>query len=410
MNLLFYRLFLWLYQVGIHIAALFSDKAKKFINGRKGWKKLIESKSEEIAGCIWFHCASLGEFEQGRPLIESIREIYPDSKILLTFFSPSGYEIRKNYTGADLVMYLPMDSPRNAKHFIQLTSPKAAFFVKYEYWFHYLKELHESNVPTYMVSAVFRQNHIFFKWYGSLHRRMLGFIKMFFVQDASSSEMLKNIGYSNATVSGDTRFDRVLSGAHSANPLAKFESLRGNGPVLVAGSTWPEDEKLLTGIEEYHSGKLKMVIVPHEISEDHINKLMDTLGKGAARYSNWEGDFNTTNSLVVDTIGMLSSIYQYADIAYVGGGFGSGIHNTLEAVAFGAPVVFGPNFHRFNEANALIEIGGGFSIKNINELQSKISELLSSKSDLEKIGEINRGFIMRNSGATNRILKHLKEK
>lgn len=407
MQVILYRFAIQLYSAGIRIASLFNEKAKLFRNGRSNWRQQIEKANLGDRNTIWFHCASLGEFEQGRPLIERIKEVYPDHKIVLTFFSPSGYEVRKGYSQADLVCYLPMDSERNAIDFIEAIRPDAAFFIKYEYWFFYLRRLAELKIPAYVASAIFRENHIFFKWYGSMHRKMLGMIRWFFVQDEDSKQLLESIGYKNITVSGDTRFDRVVSNATTADDHAIINALHATAPLLVAGSTWPKDEKLLASLPDYEKGKLKLIIAPHEVSETSIQRVESIFGSGTVRYSNWDGEPEHVRCLIVDSIGKLSAIYRHGDINYVGGGFGSGIHNTLEAAVFGAPVLFGPNHKKFKEARDLVNLSGAFVVHDAKEMQSIISMILGSAERIQEIATTNKAYLQNNAGATQQILDAL---
>ncbi|MGR6087410.1 MAG: 3-deoxy-D-manno-octulosonic acid transferase [Arcticibacter sp.] len=412
MFLLIYRIAIGGYSFGIRIASLFKEKARLFVAGRRDWRaRLLEKIPEgDITPSVWFHCASLGEFEQGRPVIERIREVYPNHRLVLTFFSPSGYEIRKEYAGADVICYLPIDSPKNARDFISIIKPEATFFVKYEYWFFYLQSLKALGIPTYMVSSIFRNGQPFFKWHGPLHRKMLSFISCFFVQNETSKTLLNRIGFNNVEVTGDTRYDRVVTAIETIAPIPNIETWCDGSKVLVAGSTWNEDEKILSQLEEFHSDRLKMIIVPHEISSSGINTTLERFGSNAVAYSKWDESDDQINCIVVDSIGLLMRLYRYADLAYVGGGFGAGIHNTLEAAVYGPPVIFGPNHKRFQEAVQLVNAGGAFVINDQLSLQKTVTSLLMDDIKLKSIRESNRKNIIQNAGATQRILASLKNR
>ncbi len=408
--LLLYNIGIRLYFIAIWLASFFSKKAKLWLTGRN--TQLILQNTDSI----WFHFASLGEFEQGRPVLEQIRILYPDSKIVVTFFSPSGYEIRKNTPLADAVYYLPLDTAGNARAFIQAIKPRMAIFTKYEYWFHYFNELHQHNIPLYVISGIFRPGQVFFKWYGGLHRKMLRCVSMFFVQDAQSMQLLKGVGLSNVTVSGDTRFDRVWANAEQAKSLAVIEEFKNNQPLFIAGSTWLDDEKLIVSlIAKYPAWKF--IFAPHEISEEKIERLMDLLPAGSAgRFSKISNlipiatgaQISNHNVLIIDNIGMLSSLYQYGNIAYIGGGFGAGIHNTLEAAAFGLPVIFGPNYSKFKEAKDLIALKTGFSITNENELAGITETLIEDEAFYNAACKKAKNYVEENTGATKTIIDYIK--
>ena len=365
---------------------------------------------------VWVHCASLGEFEQGRPVIEAIRDRYKDVRILVTFYSPSGYEIRKNYPGADWIFYLPMDSRSHAKRFIELVKPHLVIWVKYEYWYYYLKTLSDQNIPVLLVSGIFRRNQVFFKWYGSLHRQMLGFFRHLFVQDQSSADLLRNLNnVPPVTISGDTRFDRVAAIANGFAPIDAIAAFCGTRQVIVAGSTWQEDEEELDHFANIHP-EIAFIIAPHEIDEPHL-KTTEQLFKHTIRYSEWltqAGNTNTQqapNVLMIDNIGMLSRLYHYATIAYVGGGFGDdGIHNILEAAVYGKPVVFGPAFEKFREAIDLLEAGGAFTVSNALELEETFNKLLNDSSAYRDACNAARDYTRDNRGATNTILSYISGK
>jgi len=370
-----YNFFIQIYSGFIWIASFFSIKARKWRQGRKSQVIFPQSANEKI---IWFHCASLGEFEQGRPVIEELKNINPALKIILTFFSPSGYEIRKDYSYADAVYYLPLDTPENAKIFIETIKPHAVIFVKYEFWFNYLNLLYQRQIPVFFISTIFRPSQHFFKWYGGWFRKQLKQISAFFVQNQESVGLLEEIGIKNIINAGDTRFDRVFKLAAHKKAIKEIEEFKGTNKLIVAGSTWSEDEDLL--LEFYDSleqDDLKLIIAPHEISEEHLQKIKQKLlGLKYCLYSEKDHlNIKEKKVLIIDNVGMLSSLYAYADIAYIGGGFGEGIHNILEAAVYGAPVVFGPQYNKFQEARDLVNRKGAFSISSFHELMSSLNKV-----------------------------------
>lgn len=403
-----YSVLLRIYFILVLVASISNEKAKKWIRGRRGIFKKLRTQIPQGENIVWFHCASLGEFEQGRPVIEAYRKKYPSHKILLTFFSPSGYEIRKNYEGADYIYYLPLDTYYNAKRFIDIVKPQAAIFVKYEFWYFYLQALRRNSIPTYVISAIFRPNQAFFRWYGGMFRKMLKGYKQLFVQNQSSSDLLSTIGVSNVTISGDTRFDRVAAIAENVKQLPIVESFVGDSFALIAGSTWPDDEQLLAQLVNEVSD-LKIVIAPHEIGESHIQEILGRLeGKNVIRYTQADAiSVQDAQVLIVDTIGILSSVYRFGKIAYIGGGFGVGIHNTLEAATFGLPIVFGPNYQKFQEAKDLVALGGAFSIQNYNQLNEVICRLMKNTLTLDGASQVSGRYIAENVGATAKIMQHL---
>lgn len=400
--LLLYNIGIRLYFLAVYAVSLFNTKAKLWIKGRS-CQHLATTE-----GCIWFHFASLGEFEQGRPVLEALRGKYRNTKIVITFFSPSGYEIRKNTPLADAVYYLPLDTAANARHFINTIKPKAAIFTKYEYWYHYFNQLHQQQIPLYMVSGIFRPGQIFFKWYGGLHRNMLAMVTHFFVQDEASVELLRSINISTATVSGDTRFDRVSANASSPQELPLIAEFKNNQKVFIAGSTWPQDEELLSTIINRHPD-WKWIFAPHEIGEERIVKLLDILpSEGTVRFSQIADNRQPTTDhriLIIDNIGMLSSLYQYGEVAYIGGGFGRGIHNTLEAAAFGLPVIFGPNYSAFKEARDLVHLKAGISISNTEQLTEATNLLMLDEEYRSFASAKIKAYVQQNVGATGKILK-----
>ncbi len=400
----FYNISIFFYYLAIRIASFFNPKAVLWLKGRKNVFDRIESaiRTSESKQLIWFHCASLGEFEQGRPLMEKLKKQNPSVKIILTFFSPSGYEIRKNYSGADHIFYLPMDTPSNAKKFIEIVKPEKVFFVKYEFWFNYLNELKRKNIPTYLVSGIFRDDHYFFKSTGAWFRKQLGAFTHFYVQDEKSLTLLNAIGYSNVTLAGDTRFDRVFELASNVKQIDLVKQFAADKTVLIVGSSWKEDEEIISSFKLDH---FKLILAPHEIDTAHIDSIITRFSDvSLLLYSNaTELNIKDAKVLVIDNIGMLSSLYQYGTIAFIGGGFGKGIHNILEAATFGLPVIFGPNYKKFTEAKELIRFGGAFSIKDVFEFE-KIMQLLSDEQVLKTASMISKMYVKNRIGATDRVL------
>ncbi|WP_025145540.1 3-deoxy-D-manno-octulosonic acid transferase [Pedobacter jeongneungensis] len=399
---LLYIIGIWTYTLLIRIFSLFNPKAKLFINGRKNIYTLIAQKINPEEKHIWFHFASLGEFEQGRPVLEKLKALFPAKKIVVTFFSPSGYEIRKNYALAD-VFYLPIDTAGNAKRFIASINPEMAIFTKYEFWHFYFKELKELEIPLYVISGIFRGSQAFFKWYGGFYRNILKSVTYFFVQNEESQNLLKSIGLNNVTINGDTRFDRVYENAQSPKQLPLIESFIGSSPTLVCGSTWPEDEKILSNLPEKYPN-WKFIIAPHEIHESHIESIEKQFSTNSLRFSVLSASNQALNAehqtLIIDNIGMLSSLYQYGNVAYIGGGFGTGIHNTLEAAAFGLPVIFGPKYDKFQEAKDLITIGAAKSISSTAELINAFDSFAENKN----AAELARKYVADKKGATDQII------
>lgn len=396
----FYTCFIRLYVAGIALASLSRPKARLWIKGRKAYRNGLPDAAPVAHRCIWFHAASLGEFEQGRPLIEAWKHAHPDWFILLSFFSPSGFEIRKNYDKADQVVYLPADTLHNARKFIQHFHPDIAVFVKYEFWFNYLKALKETRIPVYYVSVIFRPGQHFFRSWGGWFRKHLNTVRYFFVQQQESVELLQSIGIQNVIVSGDTRFDRVADIAALARVLPLAEQFKGADPLLVAGSTWPEDENLLLQLD------CRMIIAPHEIEPERIEQLAQKYHKSCIRYSHYTAENpQPYDLLIIDNIGMLSSLYRYADLMYIGGGFGRGIHNILEAAAFGGPVFFGPAFEKFQEARDLVSLGGAFPVKQAEELSGMVQHFLQQPDEREILAQRCRDFVKSRQGATQIILQ-----
>lgn len=411
----FYTIGIFLYTLGIRIAALFGHKNASLMV--KGWREVGTVGCASGAHLAWFHAASLGEFEQARPVLEAFRQKHPDYRILVTFFSPSGYEVRKNYAQADIVRYLPMDTPRNARRLIDTYKPNIVFFVKYEFWFNYLGELCRRGIPTYIFSSIFRPNQYFFKWYGGWFRKQLkNCFKHLFVQNEESLKLLKNIGIEHGSLAGDTRFDRVhqIALAAEGNEVAEAFLDGYKGKVLVAGSTWPPDETLISQFINHHSS-LKVILAPHVISEEHL-KQIEELFPDSIRYSKINDEHSSLIThhsslpkiLIIDNIGLLSKLYRYADVAYIGGGFGVGIHNILEAVTFGKPVLFGPNYHKFQEARDIIARGGGWSHSNYDELLAHIMPLLTDSEAYSKASQACSDYMNQSLGSTDIILKEIE--
>jgi 3-deoxy-D-manno-octulosonic-acid transferase len=403
--LLLYRFGLSIFYILMKFASLWHPKAKLWVSGRQHWEEKLRSKVGEIESSVWFHFASLGEFEQGRPVLEALKKAEPETNIIISFFSPSGYENCKNYPLAKAVCYLPLDTPNNAPTFIEIIKPKYAVFTKYEYWFYFFKGLHKKEIPLYLISGIFRKNQAFFKWYGGFYRQMLGFISYFFVQNEESKTLLKSLGITQVVVSGDTRFDRVAENAKNKKELKEIKAFCGSSKVLVAGSTWPADEELLKSIIESHTD-WKCIIAPHEISEANLQHLEKQLAGKTIRYSNLKAHKSTLPKvLIMDNIGLLSSLYAYGTIAYIGGGFGKGIHNTLEAAAFGLPVIFGPRYEKFQEAKDLIEAKAGFSISNQVELNECFHNLQVDTKN--SAGAKAKAYVDSHTGATAQILEKI---
>lgn len=409
---------LFLYNVIIHIAsfslkiiALFNPKIKLFVEGRKAVFPTLKQKIKPSDKTIWFHAASLGEYEQGLPVIEKIKEEFPSHKIIISFFSPSGYEVRKNNTVADATVYLPLDTKKNAQEFLKLVHPDMVFFIKYEYWINYLSELEKQNTPTYLISGILRENQLFFKWYGGFYRKALDSFTYFFVQNENSKKLLYQLGKTNVIVSGDTRFDRVTAILEKDNTLDFISKFKNNTLTIVIGSSWPKDEILLTDFINKTSLPVKFIIAPHNIKSEQIGQLKKSLTRKTVLFSEKEGkNLADYDVFIIDTIGILTKIYSYADIAYVGGGFGNpGVHNLLEPATFGVPIVIGPNFSHFQEAVALVHIEGALSISNQKELNHVFEDLILNDAFRSEKGHICSTFISMNKGATNSIIKKIEK-
>ena len=417
-----YNVIIYLYLLGVAIYSRFNDKVRKMWRGERDAFRVLREKVDPEAKYVWFHAASLGEFEQGRPLMEQLRRDHPEYKILLTFFSPSGYEVRKNYEGADIITYLPLDTITNARRFLRTIRPVMAFFIKYEFWYNYLHILKHRGVPVYSVSSIFRPDQVFFKWYGRQYGRVLNCFTHFFVQNDVSKELLAKIGITNVSVVGDTRFDRVLQIKDAAKQLPVVETFIGAGSeevkseeapkVFVAGSSWPPDEEIFIKYFNEHKD-WKLIIAPHVIGEDHLQQIEKLLeGRKVIRYTeaektvNGQSIINDYDVLIINCFGLLSSIYHYGDVAYVGGGFGVGIHNLLEAAVWDVPVFFGPNNQKFQEAQAL-KANGGFEIHNYEEFAQQMDRMASDSVYLQEQGMKAGHFVKGQAGATGKVISEV---
>ncbi|GET20781.1 3-deoxy-D-manno-octulosonic acid transferase [Prolixibacter denitrificans] len=396
------------YHLLIRLASLRSEKARKWIKGRRNIFSRLKEELPSDQPIYWFHVASLGEFEQGRPVIEAIRKKVPDVKILLTFFSPSGYEVRKDYEFADYVYYLPLDTPYNVKRFLDIVKPEKAFFVKYEFWFHYLTALKKRGIPTYIFSAIFRPGQIFFKPWGSWYRKALQAYTHIFVQNQESLDLLNKFGFTNVSLSGDTRFDRVGQIADAAPRLSVLDEFANGKKLVIAGSTWKADEALLLEYINSTEHDVKYVIAPHEVSDKSIQRITTALDKKYVRFSKaGNGDLKQTDVLIVDGYGYLTSVYRYGNLAYIGGGFGSGIHNILEAATFGMPVIFGPNHEKFQEALDLLEKKAAFCIHDFKEFKSVMDEFLGNEKKLQLTADLASNYVSQSRGASDVVVDYI---
>lgn len=407
---IFYNLFIFLYDFCIMLASPFYEKAKLW---RAGRKNIMQRLTDVCAGekILWIHCASLGEYEQGKPLIEKWRKEKSDHKVLVTFFSPSGYEVRKNDKTADFIFYLPIDTPKNAKKFIDIVKPQAAVFVKYEYWFNYMKELAKNRIPFYYISAIFFKKQHFFKWYGGWFRKQLSQATRFFVQDGNSAQLLKQIGINRVTIAGDTRFDRVQRIASENASVPEIEQFKGNSQLLIAGSTWAPDEKILAELFPKIKHTHKLVLAPHLVHKEHINEIKRLFSnEKTVLFSEKEGkNLNDYNVFVIDTIGLLNKMYRYADVAHIGGGFETGLHNTLEPAVFGIPVFFGPHYSKFNEAIQLVKREAAFSIKSSEEMFTLWQKNIYDEQKYQQTCQNCRNYVIENLGAVEKIEIKTKE-
>lgn len=417
-----YNIVIYFVLWGIAIASLFNEKVRKMWHGEREAFKILKQKVDPNAKYIWFHAASLGEFEQGRPLMERIRKEYPQYKILLTFYSPSGYEVRKNYEGADIICYMPVDTRLNAIRFLRLVRPVMAFFIKYEFWSNFLHILKHRNIPTYSVSSIFREDQVFFKWYGRSYAGVLKCFTRFFVQNEESKRLLEGIGITAVDVVGDTRFDRVLQIKEAAKQLPICEAFRTgvassqsadvphhDFKVFVAGSSWPPDENIFIPFFNEHKD-WRLLIAPHVIAEEHLKLILSLIkGKKVVRYTQTTPEEAAeADVLIIDCFGLLSSMYNYGDVAYIGGGFGVGIHNTLEAAVWNMPVIFGPNNKKFQEAQGLLKSGGGFEINTYDDFSSLMGSLMNDETFLKQAGDKAGTFVAHLAGATDKVLASVK--
>lgn len=417
MSLFLYNIFLWFYNKGIRIASLYNPKARRWVKGRKDILQRLKNTIPPNEKTIWFHCASLGEFEQGRSVIEKLKSQYKSYKILLTFFSPSGYEVQKKYDRADWVFYLPLDGPRIAKKFLEIVQPELVVFVKYEYWYYYLKKINEQKIPLVLISALFRRDMIFFKWYGSIYKKMLSRFDHLFVQDYDSKKLIDSIGLTErCSVSGDTRFDRVIEIASSFKAIPEIENFLKENKCIVAGSTWYEDEVALQkAMSKIKTHSLKLIIAPHEVNENHINEI-EKLFPNSIRFSQLKNrDYTLLNILIIDNIGMLSQLYKYATIAYIGGGLKtSGVHNVLEAAVYGKPVLFGSFYQQYAEAIELVKADGGLPFNDKKKdgimLAELVNALLINQEEYEYRCKASTNYVQSNKGATENILNYIQEK
>jgi 3-deoxy-D-manno-octulosonic-acid transferase len=425
LTIVLYNIFLWLYKAGIQFVSIWNRKAAAWVNGRNGIFKTIRNAGIVGNQRVWMHCASLGEFEQGRPVIESLRKLYPEITVIISFFSPSGYEIRKNYIGADHVFYLPMDSALHAKKYLDLVNPNLVLWIKYDYWYYYLRELQKRKIPALLVSPLFREDQPFFKWYGNIHRLMLDSFHAFFVQNEESKQLLGTLGISQSVfVSGDTRFDRVIDIAEAFEPIPVIDNFCAHHPVIVAGSTWEEDEEELDHYANTHPDT-RFIIAPHEIGEQHL-KGVESLFRNTIRYSILENQFQQSslparrdqpsipkpqpNVLIIDNIGMLAQLYFYARICYVGGGFGDdGVHNVLEAAVYGKPVITGPVIEKYIEVMEMADAGGVIIIDNALEAESVFGRLFEDKEEYGFHSKAARDFVYARRGATEKIIRYIQE-
>lgn len=395
----------------VRLVKYFNPKARLMIDGHRNIFDILENQIDPSCKYIWFHAASLGEFEQGRPVIEQIKKDYPQYKVLLTFFSPSGYEVRKNYPMADVICYLPFDRQKNVGRFLEIVKPSIAVFIKYEFWYNYLTELHKQQIPTYIISAIFRPTQLFFRWYGIRARKVLGYYAKICVQNDASKELLEQVGLKNIVVCGDTRFDRVVDIRNQAADLPLIETFvtKSDSKTLVVGSSWPADEDIILPFFNEATG-LKLIIAPHEIHESHLVSIEAKLNRSTIRYSQLEGkDPSIYDCVIIDCFGLLSSIYRYGQFAYVGGGFGVGIHNVLEAAVYSIPVIFGPNYQKFREAVQLLDAKGGFSIAGANDFRDLMVKLLENQANLLTSSGAQAGnYVQNNTKAVEKVMTELK--
>lgn len=403
-----YHLVVFLADFALRFLAMLSPKMKLFVAGRKDVFKQLSAAIKPTDRTLWFHAASLGEYEQGLPVMEQMRNKFPNHKIILTFFSPSGYEVRKNNTIADVTLYLPLDTAANAKKIISLAHPELVFFIKYEYWPNYLKELQKQNIRTFLISGIFRENQLFFKWYGGFYRNALTSFEHFFVQNTTSEKLLHQLGKTNVSLSGDTRFDRVAAILEKDNHLPFIDEFKNNTLTVVVGSSWPKDEEILVDFINHTSEKVKFIIAPHNIKAEQIDALQKAITKKTVLFSEKENTALADKDVfIIDTIGILTKIYSAGDVAYVGGGFGNpGVHNVLEPATFGLPILIGPNYSHFAEATELVARGGCLPIDNTHQLKELLEKLIQDENYRRTIGQICASFVQQNTGATRNILSY----
>ncbi len=413
--LFLYRIFIGIYPIAAWILGFVNPKAKQWHTGRKEiLTQIAAALASNTKPIIWMHCASLGEFEQGRPVLEGLQKQYPNYSILLTFFSPSGYEVHKNYAGADYVFYLPMDSAGNARKFLKITNPSIAIFVKYEFWHYYLSQLKKLKIPTILIAGIFRKDQLFFKWYGSFYKNLLSCFTAFFVQDKSSQSLLQSIGINNEVyLGGDTRFDRVIEIAAAFTPIDPIAHFCNNSLVLVAGSTWFQDDETIAHFEKTNPN-IKFIIAPHDITNQRLQNCLG-LYKNAVLYSDYVKSYNTVpqnvNTLIIDNVGMLSKLYHYATVTFIGGGFGAdGIHNCLEAAVHYKPVLFGPVYDKYIEATGLVDAGGAISIEDAIDFEAVANNIFSNEADRIKMGQYAGAFVHAHKGASAKIIHYIQEK
>jgi len=402
-----YNAGIFFYNVIAWVVAPFNQKARAWVNGRKNWYDRLKLKVIPGEKYIWIHCASLGEFEQGRPVIESLKKERPACHILLSFFSPSGYEIRKDYPLADIICYLPYDTPRNAEKFISLVNPSIVIFVKYEFWDNFISAIYRKHIHLYLISGIFRKEQHFFKWYGGFFRKMLGKFTRIFVQDRESSDLLGAIGITNTVIAGDTRFDRVAEIAARAKEIPQIELFRGDQKLFLAGSSWKQDEEIIARYINSHPETMKWVFAPHEIDRENIERLEKLFTVKCVRFSGFNDDSKDARVMIIDNIGMLSSAYRYAGIAAVGGGFGKGIHNILEPACWSIPVLFGPNYRKFREAVDLINLGGAKSFNDYPGFEEILDRWFSDAALYRKVAALAGEYVNKNMGATSLIMKEI---
>ncbi len=409
MNIL-YNLGVFIYSALVQLISPFNSKASLWVKGRRNWADKISDKIKPGDKTVWVHCASLGEFEQGRPVIEAIKKEMPGVKIFLTFFSPSGFEIRRNYQGADCISYLPVDTPKNAAKLIKIVNPQLVIIVKYEFWANYISALYRNNIPIYLISSIFRPEQHFFKWYGSFFREILRQFEKIFVQDQKSVELLSGIGINNVLLAGDTRFDRVVEIAGTAKKIPEIELFRGKEKLFLAGSSWKPDEEIIAQYINQFPGEMKWVFAPHEIDKSNIDRLEKLFKVSVVRFSRINSTPADARVMIIDNIGMLSSAYQYAHIAAIGGGFGKGIHNVLEPVCWGVPVMFGPGYKKFREAVDLINEKGAMTFNSFGEFSNILNKWLKDELFYLKSAKTAGNYIAKNTGACSKIMQEISKK